>query len=61
MGGAQRELLGALVVLEDRAAVGAGQLAAAGNDGVEHRLDVQGRAYGPADLAQRRQLLDRLG
>ena len=61
VGGAQLELLGGLVVLEDRAAVGARQLAGAGDDRVEHRLDVQRRAHRPTDLAQRRQLLDRLG
>ena len=61
MGGAQYELLGAFVILVDRAAVGAGQLAGAGDDGVEHRLDVQRRAHRPANLAQRRQLLDGLG
>jgi hypothetical protein len=55
---AQLELLGAFVVLVDRAAGAAGQLAGTRDDRVEHCLDVQRRADGPADLAQRRQLLD---
>ena len=58
VGGAQLELLGGFVVLEDRAAVGAGELAGAGDDRVEHRLDVQRRADRPTDLTQRRQFLD---
>jgi len=61
VGGTQRELFGALVVLEDRAAVGAGELAGAGDDGVEHRLDIEGGGDGSADLAEGRQLLDGLG
>ena len=61
VGRAQLELLGGLVVLVDRAAGGAGELAGARDDRVEHRLDVERRADGLADLAQRRQLLDRAG
>jgi hypothetical protein len=38
---AQLELFGRLVVLVDRAAGGAGQLAGAGDDRVEDRLDIQ--------------------
>ena len=59
VGRAQLELLGRLVVLVDRAAGVAGQLAGAGDDRVEHRLDVERRADGLADLAQRGQLSDR--
>src|SRR6266511_4078410 len=60
MGRAQFELLSVLVVLEDGAASGAGQLAGTGDDRVEHCLDVERRAHRPTDFAQGRQLLDRL-
>ncbi len=51
----------ACVVLEDGAAGAARELAGAGDDRVEHRLDIERRAHGPTDLAQRRELLNRLG
>ena len=59
VGRAEVKLLGSLVVLVDRAPVGAGELTGARDDRVEHRLDVQRRADGAADLAQRRELLHR--
>ena len=58
MRGAQLELLGAFVVLVDRAAGAAGQLAGVGDNRVEHRVDVERRAHRSADVAQGRQLLD---
>ncbi len=61
VGGAELEVFRGLVVLVDRAAGGAGQLAGVGDDCVEHRLKIEGRAEGLADLAQRLQLLDRAG
>ena len=56
---AEPELLGGLVVLEDRASVGPRQLTGAGDDRVEHRVEVERRADRAADLAQRRELLHR--
>ncbi len=61
MRGPDVERLRRVVVLVDGAAVRARKLAGAGDDGLEHRLDVERRADGPADLAQGRQLLNRLG
>ena len=46
--GAERELLGRLVVLVDRAAVGARELGGAGDDGRQHRVEIERRADGPA-------------
>ncbi len=43
----------------DRAAVGPGELIRAGDDRVEHRVEVERRADRAADLAQRRELLHR--
>ena len=56
-----RELLGLLVVLVDRARVGAGQLVRARDDRGEHGLEVERRAEGLADLPQSLQLADRAG
>jgi hypothetical protein len=57
--GAQVELLGPLVVLEDRAPVGAGELVGPGDDRIEHGLELKRGAEGLADLTQRLKLLDR--
>ena len=61
VGGAELEPLGGLIVFVDRAAGGASELARAGDDRIEHQLDIERRAEGVTDLTQRRQLLDRLG
>ncbi len=55
----QAELLGALVVLVDGAAVRLGQLVGARGDGGQHGLQVQGGAQRLTHLAERRQLLHR--
>ena len=61
MGGAEVEGLGRLVVLEDRASVGPGQLAGSGHDGLEYRVQVQRRAERLADFAEGGELLHRPG
>ena len=53
------ELLGALVVLEDHAAVQPRQLDGPRHDRGQHRLEIERGADRAADLAQRRELLDR--
>ena len=58
-GGPLDELLGALVVLEDDAAVEPRELDGARDDGGQHRLEIERGADRAADLAQRRELLDR--
>ena len=58
VGGAEDEGLRALVVLVDRARLGAGELVGAGDDRPKHRLQVQGRAERLADLAERGELVD---
>ena len=50
--GAERELLGRLVVLVDRPAIGARELSGAGDDGRQHRVEIERRADGPADVAE---------
>jgi hypothetical protein len=55
----EAKLLRVRVVPVDGAPIGPGQLVGAGSDSGEHRLQVQGRAEGLADLAQSRQLLHR--
>ena len=59
VGGAEVEGFGRLVVLEDGAGVGPGQLAGAGHDGLEHRVQIEGRAERPADIAERPELAHR--
>ena len=59
VGGAEVEGLGRLVVLVDGAGVGPGQLAGASHDGLEHRVQVEGRAERPADIAERPKLAHR--
>ena len=59
VGGAEVEGFGRLVVLEDGAGVGPGQLAGAGHDGLEHRVQIERRAERPADLAERPKLAHR--
>src|SRR5262245_3940304 len=54
----QMELLGDLIVFVDRTAISAGKLPSTLGNRVEHRFQVQRRAYGLADLAKRRQLLN---
>jgi hypothetical protein len=61
VGGAEEELLGALVVLVDGARFGAGELVGARDDGAEHGLEVERGAERLADLAEGLQLLDRAG
>src|SRR5262245_26870634 len=53
------ELLGGLVVLEDRAAVGANQVIGARYDRVEDDIHVERRAEGLAHRSERCQLADR--
>src|SRR5262249_50545465 len=53
VGGAEVEVLARLVVLEDGADVSPGQLAGARHDGLEHCVQIEGRAEGPADVAER--------
>ena len=53
VGRAEVELLGPLVVLVDGAAIRAGELDGAGDDGGEHGLEVERGADGLADLAER--------
>jgi len=60
VGGAQRELVGGVVMDVDRAGLGAGELGRLGHDRVEHGLEVERRVDCLADLAQRPQLLHRL-
>ena len=52
------EAAGRLVVLENRAAIGAGELTGAHHDGVEHPIQVQRRADGAADFAEGGELVD---
>ena len=59
VGRAEVEGFGRLVVLEDRAGVGPGELASASHDGLEHRVQIQGRAERPADFAERPELAHR--
>ncbi len=59
--GANLEFAGRLVEDEDGAGVGRRQLDGLGDDRVEHRLQVEGGVHRLADLAERAQLLDRLG
>ena len=59
--GAEDERLSLLVVLVDGARIGAGDLAGARDDRIEHRVEVERGAEGLADLAQRLQLPDRAG
>ena len=49
------------VELEDRAALRARELDGAGDDRRQHLVDVEARAHGLADLAERAQLVDRAG
>ena len=56
---AQHELAGRPVELEDRSAVGAGQLDRSRHDRREHLVEVEARADRLADLAERAQLLHR--
>ena len=53
------EGFGRLVVLVDGAGVGPGQLAGARHDGLEHRVQIEGRAERPADIAERPKLAHR--
>src|SRR5262249_49153486 len=55
------ELLSDLVVLEDRAAVGAGQLNGATDDSVQDGVEVEGGADGTSDIAEGCELLDGAG
>jgi hypothetical protein len=50
-----------LVELVDDALVAAGELHRARDDGLEHRVEVEGRAHRLAHLAERLQLADRAG
>jgi hypothetical protein len=59
VGGAEVEGFGRLVVLEDRAGVGPGELAGPSHDRLEHRVQIEGRAEGPADIAERPKLAHR--
>ncbi len=59
VGRPQVEDLGALVVLPDGAAPRAGQLGRARHDGLQDRVEVERRADGLADVAERAELLDR--
>ena len=59
VGGAEVEGFGRLVVLEDGAGVSPGQLAGSRHDGLEHRVQIEGRAERPAHVAQGRELVDR--
>ena len=56
--GADLEQLRLLVELEDRAALGAGELHGAGHDRRQHLVEVEARGHGLADLAERAQLVD---
>ena len=49
----QLEFLARVVVLPDRSAVQSGELGRARDDRRQHDLQIEGRADGPADLAQR--------
>src|SRR5262249_57393070 len=55
----QPELLTGFVVLPDGAAGGPGDLHRPSDDGPEHRLKIERRAQGTADLPKRRQLVNR--
>ena len=55
----QLELICGFVILVDRAAVAARELARARDDHVEHRLDLERRADRPAHLSQGLELFDR--
>jgi len=57
VGGAQVEGLGRLVVLEDGAGVGAGQLVGAGHDRLKHRVKLKRRAQGSTHVRQGLQLV----
>src|SRR5262249_32488906 len=57
--GPQVKLLGGLVVLKDRAAVGPDEVVGARDDRGEDDIDVERRAAGLADLAEPAQLADR--
>ena len=61
VGGPQVELLGRLLVLVDRAPVGAGQGTGVDHDAVEHGLQIEGGADRPPDFGERGQPLQRLG
>ena len=61
VGGAHQERVGRLVVLHDRATVGAGQPHGVGHDPAEHLVGVEARADGLAQLAQCLELLDLAG
>ena len=58
--GTNLEFVCGFVEYEDGAGIGRRQLDGLGDDGVEHRLQVEGGVYRLADLAERAQLLDRL-
>src|SRR5262249_61400415 len=55
------ELRAWLVVLPDGAARGSSKLVGPRDDGLEHRLEIEGRAQSATDVAQGGQLLDRMG
>ena len=56
---AEAELLARLVVFPDGAAGGARELIGAGDDGLQHRLEIERRADGAADITERGQLVHR--
>ena len=58
---AELEFAAGFVEHVDGAGVSAGQLHRLGDDGVEHGLEVERGIHRLADLAQRVELLDRLG
>ena len=61
IGGAQVKLLGRLIVLVDRPAVGAAQLHGVGNDARQHGFEIEGGADRLTDFAEGSEFAHRPG